>query len=170
VHSRAPLLAEALPAAAIDWTCALTATTLPEAQAYPRLWEALDGILAAIEASPSARGWAAGLVRYELLILSELGFGLDLRQCAATGRKENLLFVSPKSGRAVSEAGAGEYRDRLLPLPPFLLAGGPAEWDDIHAGFCLTGHFLTRDLLIERRAEILAARERLLGRLRRVTR
>ena len=170
VHSRAPLLAEALPAAAIDWASALTAAALPEGQAYPRLYEALDGVLGAVEASPNAKGWAAALVRYELLLLAELGFGLDLAQCAATGATEDLAFVSPRSGRAVSRAGAGEYRDRLLPLPPFLLAGGAAEWDDIFAGFRLTGHFLARDLLIERQADILAARERLMERLRRVTR
>ena len=170
VHSRAPLLAEALPAAAIDWASALTAAALPEGQAYPRLYEALDGVLGAVEASPNAKGWATALVRYELLLLAELGFGLDLAQCAATGATEDLAFVSPRSGRAVSRAGAGEYRDRLLPLPPFLLAGGAAEWDDIFAGFRLTGHFLARDLLIERQADILAARERLMERLRRVTR
>ena len=170
VHSRAPLLAEALPAAAIDWASALTAAALPEGQAYPRLYEALDGVLGAVEASPNAKGWAAALVRYELLLLAELGFGLDLAQCAATGATEDLVFVSPRSGRAVSRAGAGEYRDRLLPLPPFLLTGGAAEWDDIFAGFRLTGHFLARDLLIERQADILAARERLMERLRRVTR
>ena len=170
VHSRAPLLADALPAAAIDWASALTAAALPEGQAYPRLYEALDGVLGAVEASPNAKGWAAALVRYELLLLAELGFGLDLAQCAATGGTEDLAFVSPRSGRAVSRAGAGEYRDRLLPLPPFLLAGGAAEWDDIFAAFRLTGHFLARDLLIERQADILAARERLMERLRRVTR
>ena len=170
VHSRAPLLAEALPAAAIDWASALTAAALPEGQAYPRLYEALDGVLGAVEASPNAKGWAAALVRYELLLLAELGFGLDLAQCAATGATDDLAFVSPRSGRAVSRAGAGEYRDRLLPLPPFLLAGGAAEWDDIFAAFRLTGHFLARDLLIERQADILAARERLMERLRRVTR
>ena len=170
VHSRAPLLAEALPAAAIDWASALTAAALPEGQAYPRLYEALDGVLGAVEASPNAKGWAAALVRYELLLLAELGFGLDLAQCAATGATDDLAFVSPRSGRAVSRAGAGEYRDRLLPLPPFLLAGGAAEWDDIFAAFWLTGHFLARDLLIERQADILAARERLMERLRRVTR
>ena len=169
-QSRAPLLEEALPAAAIDWSCALTATTLPEGQPYPHLYEALDGILSAIEAAPSAKGWAAALVRYELLILSELGFGLDLSECAATGARTNLIYVSPKSGRAVSGEGAGEYIDRLLRLPPFLLGGGAAEWDDIFDGFRITGHFLARDLLIERQADILAARERLVERLRRVTR
>ncbi len=66
-HSRAPLLAEPLPAAAIDWATALTATVLPEAQPYPRLYAALDGLLAAVEAAPAASGWGAALVRYELL-------------------------------------------------------------------------------------------------------
>ena len=170
VASRAPLHVEALAAAGIEWACALTAAALPEGQPYPRLYEALDGVLGAIEAAPSAKGWSAALVRYELLLLGELGFGLDLSECAATGAREELAFVSPKSGRAVSEAGAGSYRDRLLRLPRFLLGGGPAEWDEIFDGLRLTGHFLERDLLIERQADILAARERLVERLRRITR
>lgn len=74
VHSRAFLLSEPLAAAGIEWACVLTAAVLPENQPYPRLFEGLDGLLAAIEASPSARGWAAALVRYELLVLNELGF------------------------------------------------------------------------------------------------
>jgi len=167
VASRAPLLGEALPAAAIEWTTALAATALPESQPYPRLYEALDGLLAAIEASPSARSWAPSLVRYELFVLAELGFGLDLSECAATGATEDLAFVSPKSGRAVSASAAGEYRDRLFPLPPLLLGAGAAEWPDILAGLRITGHFLARDVLVERQADVLAARERLLDRLRR---
>jgi DNA repair protein RecO (recombination protein O) len=170
IHSRAPLFADALPAAAIDWSTALAAAALPEGQAYPRLHQALDGLLDAVEAAPSARGWAAALVRYELLILSELGFGLDLSACAATGSTENLTFVSPRSGRAVSETGAAEYRDRLLPLPLFLRKGGPADWDDISAGFRITGHFLVRDLPVARQSDLFSARDRLLDRLQRVTR
>lgn len=167
VASRAPLLGEALPAAAIEWTTALAASALPEGQAYARLYEALDGLLAAIEASPSARSWAPALVRYELLVLAELGFGLDLSECAATGATADLAYVSPKSGRAVSAAAAGAYRDRLFPLPPLLLGGGAADWPDILAGLRITGHFLARDVLIERQSEILPARERLLDRLKR---
>jgi DNA repair protein RecO (recombination protein O) len=168
VASRAPLLGEALPAAAIEWTTGLAATALPEGQTYPRLYDALDGLLGAVDASASARGWAPSLVRYELLVLAELGFGLDLSECAATGTAENLAFVSPKSGRAVSAGAAGAYRDRLFPLPPFLLGAGRADWPDIMAGLRITGHFLARDVLIERQAEMLAARERLLDRLKRV--
>jgi DNA repair protein RecO (recombination protein O) len=167
VASRGALLDEPLAAAAIDWATALTATALPEGHAYPKVYEALDGLLAAIEAAPSARFWAAALVRYELLLLAELGFGLDLSECAATGARDDLTFVSPRSGRAVSEGAASAYRDRLLPLPPFLLSGGPADWPDVLAGLAVTGHFLARDLLIERQADVLAARERLVARLKR---
>jgi DNA repair protein RecO (recombination protein O) len=170
VRSRAPLLVEALPAAAIDWIVALSTSALPEGQAYPRIYEALDGVLNAIESAPSAKAWAAALARYELLLLSELGFGLDLSECAATGAREDLAFVSPKSGRAVSAAAAAAYRERLLRLPGFLAGGGAAEWEEIFDGLRITGHFLARDLLIERQSEVLAARERLLDRLRRVMR
>lgn len=74
VTSRAPLLAEPLAAAAIEWVTALAATTLPEAHPYPRIHAALDGMLTAIESAPSARGWALGLARYEALLLAELGY------------------------------------------------------------------------------------------------
>ena len=117
IHSRGPLLGEPLPAAAIDWATVLTATALPEGQPYPRLYEALEGLLDAIDAAPSAGGWGAGLVRYELLLLAELGFGLDLDTCAVTGASDDLVAVSPKSGRAVSAAGAEPYGGRLLALP-----------------------------------------------------
>src|SRR5262249_44752849 len=126
VHSRAGLFAEPLPAAAIEWVTALTAVALPGGVPMPRLFTALDGVLGAIEAAPSARGWAGALVRYELLLLSELGFGLDLASCAATGAVEDLAWVSPKSGQAVSRAAGAPYADRLLPLPRFLLSGGDA--------------------------------------------
>jgi DNA repair protein RecO (recombination protein O) len=170
VRSRAPLLAEPLTATAIEWATVLTATALPEAQPYPALYAGLSGLLDALEAAPSARGWGVALVRYELLLLGELGFGLDLTECAVTGDTAGLAFVSPRSGRAVSRAGAGDYRERLLALPAFLAAGGPArDWDDIVAGLRITGHFLARDVLIERQADVLASRGRLLDRLNRLT-
>ena len=86
IHSRAFLLSEPLAAAGIDWATALTAAALPEGQAYPALWQGLDGLLTAIEAAPSARGWALALVRYELLLLAHLGFGLDEEEMAAVPR------------------------------------------------------------------------------------
>jgi len=167
VHSRAPLLGEALPAAAIEWVAGLTAVALPERQPYPRLYEALEGLLDAIEAAPSARGWATALVRYELLLLAELGFGLDLDSCVLSGRTEALVAVSPRSGRAVSAVEAEPYKGKLLRLPPFLLKGGNAEWSDIIDGLALTGHFLSRDLLTQRQTGLEDARARLVERLRR---
>ena len=167
VHSRAPLLGEPLPAAAIDWACALTATVLPEGQPYPRLFAALDGLLSAIEAAPAASGWGAALVRFELLLLAELGFGLDLERCAVSGDDEDLIAVSPRSGRAVSASEAGPYLGKLLPLPRFIREGGQAGWDDILDGLALSGHFLMRDLITDRAAPVGAARERLFQRLRR---
>ena len=166
-ESRAGMMSEALPAAAIEWATALSATLLPEAQPFPRLYSALDGVLAAVIAAPAARGWATAMVRYELLLLTELGFGLDLSACVASGSNDDLAFVSPKSGGAVSRSAGELYRERLLPLPSFLLEGGAGEWDDILDGFRLTGHFLERDLLHGRTIDILAARERLVDRLKR---
>src|SRR3954466_2734317 len=167
VHSRGPLLSEPLPAAAIEWATVLTATVLPEGQPYPRLYEALEGLLDAIEAAPSANGWGTALVRYELLLLAELGFGLDLERCAITGSNDRLVAVSPRSGRAVSAAEAEPYAGKLLPLPSFLREGGRASWTEIAQGLDLSGHFLLRDLLTERARPIAESRSRLVDRLRR---
>src|SRR3954471_18012520 len=167
VHSRGPLLSEPLPAAAIEWATVLTATVLPEGQAYPHLYDALEGLLDAIEAAPSASGWGSALVRYEILLLAELGFGLDLDRCAISGANNRLVAVSPRSGGAVSAAEAEPYAGRLLPLPPFVREGGPASWQEIDQGLALTGHFLGRDLITERSRPLADARARLVERLRR---
>lgn len=166
-ESRAILMGEPLPAAAIEWATALTATALPEVQPYPRLYEALDALLAAIEAAPSAIGWGAALVRYELLLLSELGFGLDLGRCAVSNSSDDLVAVSPRSGRAIGAEAAQPYGDRLLPLPAFLRHGGQGSWKDIADGLALTGHFLRRDILTDRSQALAAARARLVDRLHR---
>lgn len=167
IHSRGPLLQEPLPASAIDWITALTATALPEGQSYTLLYQALDGLLAAIEAAPSASGWGAALVRYELLLLAELGFGLDLETCAVSGSNDDLVAVSPRSGRAVSAAEAEPYAGKLLRLPRFVLEGGAATWREILDGLVLTGHFLLRDVITDRSAPVAEARIRLVERLRR---
>jgi DNA repair protein RecO (recombination protein O) len=168
-HSRATLLAEPLAAAAIDWLCALTAVALPEALPYRPLYDALEATLAAVEYAPSARGWATSAVRYELLLMAELGYALDLSACAATGARDDLAFVSPKSAAAVSRAAGEPYADRLLRLPAFLVeAAAEACWADILDGLRLTGHFLARDILTDRRADTLDARERLIDRMKRL--
>lgn len=168
-HSVAALLTEPLPAAAVDWVCALTATTLPEGAPCPALFAAFAGVLDAIEAAPAARGWAVALVRYELLLLAQLGFGLDLSACAVTGAgPETLTHVSPRTGAGVSAAGGHGYEGRLLPLPAFVRdRKGTGEWEDILDGLTLTRHFLARNLLQDRRSVVLASRDRLTDRLKR---
>ena len=119
-------------------------------------------------AAPSALGWASQLVRYELLLLAELGFGLDLERCAVTGIDEDLVAVSPRSGKAVSAVEAKPFQGKLLPLPRFLIASSStASWTEIIDGLALTGHFLARDLLTDRAAPLLDGRGRLVDRLRR---
>ena len=107
------------------------------------------------------------MVRYELLLLAELGFGLDLASCAVTGRNDDLVAVSPRSGRAVSAAEAEPYAGKLLALPTFVREGGRASWQEVADGLALTGHFLVRDVLTDRSAPIAEARSRLVDRLRR---
>jgi len=167
IHSRGPLLSEPLPSAAIEWATVLTATALPEGQPYPPLYQALEGLLDAIEASPSAVGWGGAMVRYELLLLAELGFGLDLDRCAVSGGNDDLVAVSPKSGRAVSATEAQPYEGKLLPLPAFVREGGQGTWPEIAQGLELTGHFLLRDVLTDRSRPAAEARQRLVDRLRR---
>lgn len=166
-HSRASLLSEPLPAAGMAWAAALTATALPEGQPFPLLHATLEALLSAIEAAPAASGWGAALARYELLLLTELGFGLDLASCAVSGATDDLVAVSPRSGRAVSAAESAPYTDRLLPLPPFIRTGGTGTWPEIADGLELTGHFLTRHVLAERAQPLLESRARLIDGLRR---
>lgn len=167
LRSRALLAMDRLAAPAVEWLCGLTAMTLSEGVAYPQLYPALSGLLDVMDHADDARLWMAGLVRYELLLLGQLGFGLDLSECAATGATDDLAFVSPKSSKAVSRAAGQPYATRLLPLPGFLRGeAAVATWAEIAAGLLTTGYFLERDVLTSgRRAEILTARERLIGRV-----
>ncbi len=97
-----------------------------------------------LEAIDQDQVWPALLVRWELGLLDELGFGLDLSRCAATGSRDNLAYVSPKSGKAVSAEAGEPFRDRLFRLPSFLRAGGSATPADVIEGLKLAGFFLER--------------------------
>src|SRR5262249_10837526 len=134
---------------------------------WPALHQKLyDGALGVVAALDDASLWPALLVRWEMMLLQDLGFGLDLSECAATGTDADLVYVSPKSGRAVSRDAGQPYCDRLLKLPRFLLEEEPAPSPaDILAGFALTGHFLERDVLAPQGLALPAARERLLALL-----
>jgi DNA repair protein RecO (recombination protein O) len=168
LETRAPLLAEPLPAAAIEWTTALTVAALPEGQPYPEVHDALDALLSAVALSPAARNWAGALVRYELLLLARLGFGLALDRCVVTGTEGDLAYVSPKSAAAVSVAAAVGYEERLLPLPAFLHDGGTPDVATALTGLELSGHFLEARLFDKRRPALFAARARLVDRLQRM--
>ena len=115
------------------------------------------------------KSWPERYVRFELALLAELGFGLDLQACAVTGQSTDLAYVSPRSGRAVSRQGAGKYADRLLPLPGFLLGREPADSAQIQAGLRLTGAFLRRHLFDASERAMPNARERLVRQLARST-
>tara|TARA_R110000787_G_scaffold16887_5_gene53259 strand:+ start:4139 stop:4777 length:639 start_codon:yes stop_codon:yes gene_type:complete len=167
-QSRGPFLGEPLASAALDWVTALTAAVLPEEHSYPQIHSALSALLDAICGAPSAKGWAVALVRYELLLLSELGFGLALDKCAVTGSAEDLVYISPKSAMAVSAGAGALYKDRLLPLPAFLKEPVTSEWDEIFDGLRVTGFFLKRHFFDDRRKDVMATRSVLVDRLKRV--
>lgn len=163
--ARAALVTTAAGLAALDWLTALTATAMAEDDPHPALFGALDALLAGIAAGALPLSLGEGVVRYEHMLLAELGFGLDLTSCAATGATTDLAFVSPKSSQAVSRGAGLPYADKLLPLPAFLISGAVADAAMVHDGLKLTGHFLQRDVLTGRAREIFGARERLANRL-----
>ena len=145
--SRAALaLQDRLALAGLNAVCALLSRVLPEREPHPELYavtqELLDGL---------GRGgdWTVDYIRWELALLEDQGYGLDLSTCAVTGATEGLIYVSPRSGRAVSAAGAGEWADRMLPLPPVLRGEGAADVEEVLAALRTTGHFVEKRLLAD---------------------
>ena len=136
----AAVMADRLTLSALNSICALLAFALPEREAHPLLYQRSVTLF---DLLGNTEGWPLAYLRWELALLEDLGFGLDLRRCAVNGSRDDLAYVSPKSGRAVSAEGAGEWADRLLPLPLCLLGQGPAPDSEIIDGLRLTGHFLT---------------------------
>lgn len=139
------------------------AKLLPERDPHPALYGAALQVLRSFDVADS---WLALLVRWELQLLQELGFGLDLTECAVTGADDGLAYVSPRSGRAVSRDAGQPYGNKLLKLPAFLLDNAvPAHEEDVAAGFRLTGYFLERDVLAPHGLVMPQARERLIALL-----
>jgi DNA repair protein RecO (recombination protein O) len=133
--------------ALVDYLASLAASTLPEGEAQPRLFPLFDALFGGAAAGAQAGDVGPALVRLELALLAELGIGLDLASCAATGATTDLAYVSPKSRQAVCR-GAGEpWAAKLLPLPGFLLGQGEADAAAIADGLALSGHFLAREVL-----------------------
>jgi DNA repair protein RecO (recombination protein O) len=149
----------------------LLEATLAEQEPQPTVYAAslamLENLSDSGEAASPVPRWLAAYVRWELGLLRELGFGLDLDTCAATGSRENLVYVSPRSGRAVSAEAGEPWRDRLLPLPGFLLDDSlpPLAMLDIVAGLRLTGHFFDRHHFAQHSGRLPSARDRLVAAL-----
>src|SRR5215831_9396781 len=156
------MFAERAALVGLNALAAVAAAVLPEREPHEAAFESADVLLDAM-ATHSFADWAPLFVRWEAGLLNELGFGLDLARCASTGSPEDLIYVSPRTGRAVSRAAGEPYRDRLLALPSFLLGrqAGEASLGDILAGLELTAHFLSQLVLAPHDKKMPDARLRL---------
>ncbi len=210
----ADILDDSLRLMALSAACAMAEVTLADREPHPALFQGLTALLSSLASPPVtangadpdnvpddvpddindggddglAASWPAHYVRWELMLLGELGFGLDLASCAVTGASDQLVFVSPRSGRAVSSDAGAPYKERLLPLPAFLtpafqsgafqtgaFQNGPDTpdeaqtigRDDINNGLRLTGYFLDRNVFAAHNRAIPAARTRLVEALAR---
>ena len=163
VHSAAAgAMDDPLALAMLASACAVAEGALPEREPHPLVFRGLVTLIAAL---PSGTEALPALVRWEIALLAELGYGLDFNSCAVTGGVTDLAFVSPRTGRAVSRGAAGIWESRLLRLPPFLAGSrrsDPADWRD---GLKLTGHFLARDAFGQQHRPMPAARGMLYDRV-----
>ena len=138
-------LNEPILLSAMNSACSIISSTLPEREPHQAIYKGFIILLESLHKS----NWATIYVKWEVGVLGELGFGLDLTTCAATGTNDNLTHVSPKSGKAVCQSAARPYLDKLLPLPNFLVNGGNGKEADILAGLELTGYFFYHYVLAE---------------------
>jgi DNA repair protein RecO (recombination protein O) len=163
VHPAAALaMDDPLTLAMLSAACAVAEGALPEREPHPRVF---DGLLHFIARLSQGAPMLSELVRWETLLLAELGYGLDLTACAVSGETAGLAYVSPRTGRAVTAAAAGTWSARLLTLPGFLAGANtcaPADWRD---GLTLTGHFLARDAFGHHHRPLPAARRMLYERV-----
>ena len=144
VRSRAAMaMNDRLSLAGLNAVTAMLGFCLPEREPHPSLYRSSEQLLDLLDQSDL---WPLAYLRWELQLLSEMGYGLELNSCAVTGSTDDLIYVSPKSGRAVSRQAAGEWADRLLPLPPVLRNEGAGEDAEIASAFETTGYFLSERL------------------------
>lgn len=157
------LFDDPLALAGLNAAAAVASGALPEREPHPGAFAAFEALTSAFLLEDI---WPAVFVRFEAGLLEELGFGLDLSKCAATGVMDDLIYVSPKTGRAVSRAAGDPYKTRMLALPPFLLGGQAGLREgDVAAGFDLTGHFLEQFVFGPLNRPLPAARVWLLDKL-----
>lgn len=144
VRSRAAAaMSNRLALAGLNAVTALLAFCLPEREPHPELYRTSEHLLDLLE---QADLWPLAYLRWEMQLLAEMGYALELETCAVTGSSEHLVYVSPKSGRAVSRGAAGEWADRLLPLPPVMRRQGDGSDEEIAQAFQTTGYFLSEHL------------------------
>ena len=140
VRSRsAAALSDRLALAGLNAVTALLSRLMPEREAMPELYQRSEQLL---DLLGQGNVWPLAYLQWEILLLDSLGYGLDLSRCAVTGARENLIYVSPKTGRAVSAEGAGAWAQRLLPLPPVMLGAPAFEDKEIGSGLRVTEYFL----------------------------
>ncbi|MFZ5964497.1 DNA repair protein RecO [Thalassococcus sp. BH17M4-6] len=143
-RSRAAVaMADPLSLSGLNAVVALLAFCLPERESHPALYARTEQLLDLLGQTDL---WPLAYLRWEMALLDEMGFGLDLSACAATGGNDHLIYVSPRTGRAVSASGAGDWADRLLPLPPVMLGEGLGPDHEVLTALGTTGHFLSRHL------------------------
>jgi len=137
----ADVMNDRLSLAGLNAITALLGFCLPEREPHPMLYKRS---IALLDMLGNTEVWPLAYLRWELSLLEEMGFGLDLTHCAVTGGNDDLAYVSPRSGRAVSVAGAGEWASKLLPLPPALLGQGDGAYGAVVEGLITTGYFLSK--------------------------
>jgi DNA repair protein RecO (recombination protein O) len=169
-HPAAMMLDDPARLAALSAVCGLIDAALPEREPHPNLFAATKALFTLMADMAEPDSWGALYVRWETGLLAEMGYGLDLDACAATGATTGLTHVSPRTGRAVSAAAAAPYIGRLLGLPSFLVPGRGERRDslaEVIDGLALTGHFLEHRLFAQLHAPVPAARARLVELVRR---
>lgn len=158
------VLSDATALAGLNAACALLSFALPEREPHTELYDASHAFFDVLGAD---KDWPVAYLHWEVALLADLGFSMDFEHCAATGKTDDLIYVSPRTGRAVSASGAAGYEDRLLPLPGILKDPRSGDPSGVREGLKTTGHFLKTGLASNIGKELPTARQRLLDRLSR---